>query len=216
MQALNTLRVYTNVPQLYTSSLKRGSKIDMYVSRNIPGDIPGNAGADLDRDRSPQPDAAGRNRRGQSQRRVAAGIAGAGALQGVDMCSHFIIPVSAIIFRREGTQVGTLGADNDAHLIQVTMGRDDGATVQIVSGLKDADRCTHQDPPDSLIEGEKVSPGESRQPERRAAGGRGANSDGFGCRARECGSLQVQSCARRALNWRLWSRVWLGLASFGS
>src|SRR5262249_22444729 len=29
MQALNTLRVYTNVPQLYSANLKRGSKIDI-------------------------------------------------------------------------------------------------------------------------------------------------------------------------------------------
>jgi hypothetical protein len=38
----------------------------------------------------------------------------------------------------------------------VTIGQDDGATVQIVSGLKDGDRVI-QDPPDSLIEGEKVN-----------------------------------------------------------
>jgi hypothetical protein len=64
--------------------------------------------------------------------------------------------VSAIIFRREGTRVGTVGNDNVAHLVPVTIGQDDGATVQIVSGLKEGDRVI-QDPPDSLIEGEKVS-----------------------------------------------------------
>jgi hypothetical protein len=64
--------------------------------------------------------------------------------------------VSAIIFRREGTRVGTVGNDNIAHLVPVTIGQDDGATVQIVSGLKEGDRVI-QDPPDSLIEGEKVN-----------------------------------------------------------
>ena len=39
----------------------------------------------------------------------------------------------------------------------MTIGQDDGATVEIVSGLKDGDRVI-QDPPDSLIEGERVNP----------------------------------------------------------
>jgi multidrug efflux pump subunit AcrA (membrane-fusion protein) len=82
----------------------------------------------------------------------------------------FIVPASAIIFRREGTQVGTVDSDNVAHLIPVTIGQDDGATVQIVSGLKDGDLVI-QDPPDSLIEGEKVS---SQNPNSHQQGGQPA------------------------------------------
>jgi hypothetical protein len=37
----------------------------------------------------------------------------------------------------------------------VVIGEDDGANVQIISGLGAADKVI-QDPPDSLIEGEKV------------------------------------------------------------
>jgi hypothetical protein len=50
-----------------------------------------------------------------------------------------------------------------AHLVPVVIGQDDGATIQIVSGLNAGDQVI-QDPPDSLIEGEKVtvvSPGEA-------------------------------------------------------
>ena len=43
-----------------------------------------------------------------------------------------------------------------AHLVPVTIGEDDGATVQIVSGLNAGDKVI-QDPPDSLIDGEKVT-----------------------------------------------------------
>ena len=80
----------------------------------------------------------------------------------------FVIPVAALIFRREGTQVGVLTSDNKAHLVSVIIGQDDGASVQIVGGLK-ADDLVIQDPPDSLIEGEKVSPqtpghGDDKQP----------------------------------------------------
>ena len=43
-----------------------------------------------------------------------------------------------------------------AHLVPVIIGEDDGATVQIVSGLNPGDQII-QDPPDSLIDGEKVT-----------------------------------------------------------
>ena len=86
-----------------------------------------------------------------------------------------VVPVSAIIFRREGTQVGVLGADNTAHVVQVTIGQDDGKTVQIVSGLKPGDLVI-QDPPDSLIDGEKVNPqnpSESEENGEQGQGGKG-------------------------------------------
>jgi len=43
-----------------------------------------------------------------------------------------------------------------ARLVHVTIGEDDGASVQIVSGLNSGDQVI-QDPPDSLIDGEKVN-----------------------------------------------------------
>jgi hypothetical protein len=65
------------------------------------------------------------------------------------------LPASALIFRREGLRVGTVDDGNKAHLLPVSIGQDDGATVVIVSGLKAGDKVI-QDPPDSLIEGEAV------------------------------------------------------------
>ena len=73
----------------------------------------------------------------------------------------FIVPASTLIFRKEGLRVGTVTGGGIAHLIPVVIGEDDGATVQIVTGLGFGDQVI-QDPPDSLIEGEKVrvvSPG---------------------------------------------------------
>jgi hypothetical protein len=69
-----------------------------------------------------------------------------------------IIPVSALIFRSRGLQVGTVvkGSDGDqAKLVQVTIGQDDGSTVQIIDGLN-ADSRVIENPPDSLIDGEPV------------------------------------------------------------
>jgi RND family efflux transporter MFP subunit len=156
MQALNVLRVYTNVPQMYSANLKRGSKIDItfpeYPGRTFQGTLVRTAEAIDPASRTLLVEVNLDNRKGELL---------PGALAQVHFkapaVQTFIIPVSAIIFRRQGTQVGTVGSDNVAHLLPVTIGQDDGTTVQIVSGLKAGDRVI-QDPPDSLIEGERVSP----------------------------------------------------------
>lgn len=156
MQALSTLRVYTNVPQIYSTNLKRGSKIDVtfpeYPGRTFAGTLVRTADAIDPESRTLLVEVDIDNRKGELL---------PGALAQVhfkaSIVKTFIVPVSAIIFRREGTQVGTVGGDNIARLVPVTIGQDDGATMQIISGLK-PDDLVIQDPPDSLINGEKVSP----------------------------------------------------------
>ncbi|WP_348263738.1 efflux RND transporter periplasmic adaptor subunit [Telmatobacter sp. DSM 110680] len=155
LQALNTLRVYTNVPQLYTTNLKRGSKIDLtfpeYPAQNFQGTLVRTADAIDPSSRTLLVEIDVDNHKGELM---------PGSLAQVHFKAPtmhtFIVPASAIIFRRQGTQLGILGDDNIAHLVSVAIGQDDGATIQIVSGLKDGDRVI-QDPPDSLIDGEKVS-----------------------------------------------------------
>lgn len=156
MQALNVLRVYANVPEMYTTNLKRGSKIDLtfpeYPARTFEGTLVRTADAIDPTSRTLLVEVDVDNRKGELM---------PGALAQVHFkapaMQTFIIPVSSIIFRRQGTQVGTVGSDNVAHLVPVTIGEDDGSTVQIVNGLKAGDRVI-QDPPDSLIDGEQVSP----------------------------------------------------------
>ncbi|MGA7244833.1 MAG: efflux RND transporter periplasmic adaptor subunit [Terracidiphilus sp.] len=156
MQALNTLRVYTNVPQIYTTNLKHGSKIEItfpeFPGRSFQGTLVRTANAIDPASRTLLVELDVDNRKGELL---------PGSLAQVHYkapaMETFVIPVSAIIFRRQGTQVGTVGSDNIAHVVPVTIGQDDGATVQIVSGLKEGDRVI-QDPPDSLIEGQRVNP----------------------------------------------------------
>jgi multidrug efflux pump subunit AcrA (membrane-fusion protein) len=52
----------------------------------------------------------------------------------------FIVPAAALIFRKEGLHVGTVVNGNVAHLVPVVIGEDDGANVQIVTGLNAGDR----------------------------------------------------------------------------
>jgi len=65
------------------------------------------------------------------------------------------LPASALIIGQAGTQVALLGADGKAQLRTVTVGRDNGATVEISAGLSPQDRVIDS-PPDSLAAGDKV------------------------------------------------------------
>lgn len=69
-----------------------------------------------------------------------------------------ILPVSALLFRQEGLRVVTVvhGKDGDvARLVPITIGQDDGRVVQVIEGLQASDEVV-QNPPDSIIDGEKV------------------------------------------------------------
>ncbi|WP_162875460.1 efflux RND transporter periplasmic adaptor subunit [Sphingomonas crusticola] len=65
------------------------------------------------------------------------------------------LPASALIVGQSGTQVALLGRDGKAVLKSVTVGRDNGATVEITAGLSPQDRVIDS-PPDSLQAGDKV------------------------------------------------------------
>ncbi len=163
MQELNTLRVFANVPQITTTNVKRGQKIDLtfpeHVGKTYIGTLVRTADAIDPASRTLLVEVDIDNRAGE-------------LLPGSLAQVHFktpvphaalIVPSSALIFRKEGMRVGTVVNGNTAHLVDVRIGEDDGATVQIVDGLASNDRVI-QDPPDSLIEGEKVqivNPGSS-------------------------------------------------------
>jgi RND family efflux transporter MFP subunit len=68
-----------------------------------------------------------------------------------------ILPISALLFRAEGPRVATLGADNKAVLVPVTIGRDFGSEVEITSGLSPQSSVIDS-PPDSLLDGQQVKP----------------------------------------------------------
>lgn len=66
-----------------------------------------------------------------------------------------IVPVSTLMFRSEGLRVVTLDNQNRAHLQAITVGRDWGTRIEVLTGLS-ADQRVIDSPPDSIIEGEKV------------------------------------------------------------
>jgi RND family efflux transporter MFP subunit len=159
LQAIQTLRVYVNLPQMYSSNVKRGTKIDLtfaeHAGKTFQGTLVRTSDAIDPVSRTLVVEIDVDNRGGEllpgslAQVHFKAPAAG----------PSFIVPAAALIFRREGLRLGVVVDDSKAgsiaHLVPVVIGEDDGANVQIVSGLNAGDKVI-QDPPDSLIEGEKV------------------------------------------------------------
>lgn len=66
------------------------------------------------------------------------------------------LPASTLLFRHEAIEVATLDDDNRIRLINVTVGRNLGAYVEILGGLTLSDRVVDK-PPSSLAAGDFVS-----------------------------------------------------------
>jgi len=70
--------------------------------------------------------------------------------------SHVLtIPATALVFRSSALQAAVVGPDGRAQLKQITLGRNLGDDVQVLTGLTPSDRVINN-PPDSLIDGEAV------------------------------------------------------------
>lgn len=154
LSAEQTLRVYVNVPQVYSLACKPGLNADLtfaeYPSRIFQGKIVRTAKAIDPGSRTLLVEVDVDNRKGE-------------LVPGAYTQVHFklgtgqptlIIPVPALIFRSQGLQVATI-VDGKAKLVPITIGQDDGRTVAVIAGLQISDQVI-QNPPDSIVDGEAV------------------------------------------------------------
>jgi hypothetical protein len=65
------------------------------------------------------------------------------------------LPSNTLLFRAEGAQVGVVLPDDKVELRNVTLGRDFGAAVEVLGGVKPSDRVI-LNPSDSLVTGTAV------------------------------------------------------------
>jgi len=155
LQAIQTLRVFANLPQIYSANVKRGAKIGLtfaeHAGKIYEGTLVRTSEAIDPASRTLLVEIDVDNRSGE----LLPGSLAEVHFKTPASSPTFIVPAPALIFRKEGLRVGTVVNGNLAHLVPVVIGEDDGATVQIVSGLGPGDQVI-QDPPDSLIEGEKL------------------------------------------------------------
>ncbi len=159
MQALDTLRVYADVPQLYSQSVRRGMKIALtfpeYPEKTFWGTLVRTADAIDPASRTLLVEVDVDNRTS----RLLPGALAQVHFKTPPTGPTFVVPTSALIFRKEGLQVGTVVSSAQgtvARLVPIAIGVDDGATAQVVSGLHAGDEVI-QDPPDSLLDGERVT-----------------------------------------------------------
>jgi len=71
------------------------------------------------------------------------------------------VPATALMFRDEGMQVATVGADNRVKLKTIVIARDLGAAVDVGGGISASDRII-DNPTDALQDGDQVRVAKNR------------------------------------------------------
>ena len=170
----NVLRVYVNVPQIYSVACVPGVVATLSLA-----EFPGKKFEGKIVRTSRAIDPASRTLLVEVDVRNPTGELYPGAYAQV----HFnlnsaqptlILSVSTLMFRSDGLRVGIV-QNNKARLVPIMIGRDDGKVVEVVNGLQRDDEVI-QSPPDSLIDGETVRVVQQQQPNRKQEPGRGNTS----------------------------------------
>jgi RND family efflux transporter MFP subunit len=155
MARVDPLRVFTNVPQAFVSAIRIGEKayvvLQEFPGQKFYGTVARTAEAidPTTRTLLTEVDVPNKNDRllpgsfGELHFVVANGV------------NKFTIPVNAMLFRAQGAQAAVVGSDNKVHLVPLAIGRDFGATLEIVGGIT-ADERIVLNPPDSLEDGQSV------------------------------------------------------------
>jgi RND family efflux transporter MFP subunit len=160
MASTDVLRVYTSVPQVYSRDARVGAHptltFPQYPGRTFTGTLVRTANSIDLASRTLLVEVDVDNRDGA----LAPGSYAEVHLEVSQPRSEVIIPVSALLFRREGLRVASVQSQNGSsvgRLLPVTLGHDDGTTVQVLTGLSAEDEII-SNPPDSVVDGEKVHP----------------------------------------------------------
>lgn len=151
----NVLRVYVNVPQIYSPSCTPGLPTTLtlaeFQDKTFEGRIVRTSRAIDPASRTLLVEVDVKNPTGELYPGAYAQV----RFKLSNTRPSLIIPVSTLIFRSKGLQVGTVVDGNKAKLVPITIGHDDGNVVEVVNGLNPDDEVI-QSPPDSLIDGETV------------------------------------------------------------
>ena len=149
------LRVFVNVPQIYSPDAKNGVKatltLPQYPGRTFEGTLVRSSNAIDPATRTLLAEVDVDNKSGE----LLPGSYTEVHLHTANGAPALIVPVSALILLPDGLRVATVDSKNIAHLVHVTAGRDTGTTVEILSGLKPG-QAVISNPPDSLADGQKV------------------------------------------------------------
>lgn len=152
--AVSRLRVFINVPQVYSHATKPGIIADLTLpelpGRRFPGKLVRTADS---------MDPATRTLLVEVDVMNSTGLLFPGAYTEVHFHTQsngriLIVPSASLIFRSEGLRMPVVRG-NRVSLLPVVVGRDFGTTIEVLSGLS-SDASVVLNPPDSLVDGELV------------------------------------------------------------
>lgn len=153
--AIHKLRVFVNVPQTYSHATTPGLQAELSLpelpDRRFPGALVRTADA---------LDPATRTLLVEVDVNNPSGVLMPNAYTEVHFKvkgaqSALTIPSASLLFRSEGVRLPIVKGENRAALIPVSLGRDFGATIEVLSGI-DENTAVIANPPDSLVDGETV------------------------------------------------------------
>jgi membrane fusion protein, multidrug efflux system len=154
---LDTLRVFTDVPQAYYRYIKVGQSVDVRVPE-MPGKVfTGKVVRTSEALRSQSRTLLAEVLIPNPKRELVSGLYGQVNFQVNQTEPPVIIPANTLVITPEGPQVMMVKADNTLHTQPIEIARDFGTTVEVGSGLQGGEHLVIN-PSDNLHEGQKVQP----------------------------------------------------------
>ena len=154
LAAISTLRVFVAVPQLYSQAVRPGATasltLDEFPGKIFSGTIARNSNSIDPASRTLLVEVDVDNRNGT----LLPGAYVRVHLKLPQSVNSVTVPANTLLFRSEGLRVGVV-RNGHAELVPVTIGRDYGSSVEVVSGLQPTDPVI-LNPSDSLISGTTV------------------------------------------------------------
>jgi RND family efflux transporter MFP subunit len=151
-----TMRVFINVPEVYSSSVNPGVHASIQVAslrdRQFSGTVARTSNAIGANSRTLLTEVDVPNPKGELFPGAYAQVHLQIALQDTPL----VVPGNTIIFQTQGPQVSVVNSQNKVELRNVTLGRDFGNKVEILSGITQADAVI-ANPPDYLVDGMPVA-----------------------------------------------------------
>jgi len=157
LSQLDTLRVYTDVPQAYYRYIQVGQNVEVRVpelsGKVFSGKVLRTSEALRSQSRTLLTEVVIPN----TNRELVSGLYGQVNFQLNQAEPPVVIPANTLWVTPEGPQVMVLKEDNTLHIQPVEISRDFGTTLEIGSGLQGEERLV-VNPSDNLQEGQKVQP----------------------------------------------------------
>jgi RND family efflux transporter MFP subunit len=155
ISAIQTLRVFVNVPQIYAPDAKNGViatlTVPQYPGRSFHGKLTRSSDAMDPATRTLLAEIDVDNRTGE----LLPGSYTEVHLHVANPAPALVIPVSALILEPDGLHVGVVDASQHAHIVRILPGRDTGSSIEVLGGLQPG-QAVIANPPDSLTDGEQV------------------------------------------------------------